>query len=221
MLRDPVIEGLPEGVVLDERLEQNLAHDDIYYVVLPDGTRTAWKLYRTDLECVICHNDPKRRQSCKECHGVGFVNGVPWCERPWDQVIPLLYLGGHHTQTDDAVVDREFDLVVSLFRMPGYGPGPGVREIIYRMADADLDPERHTELDEIAEEVEYQVAFGRKVLVRCQAGMNRSGLVTGLAMLKMGWTVDDILARMRQARSPYVLFNKSFVDYLREVEGRR
>lgn len=209
---------LPEGITLDESLEQNLADRDIYYVVMPDGSRQAWSMDRAPLECVVCHGDLETLIPCPECHGAGVVNGVPWCPRPWDQVIPNLWLGGHHTQTDDAVVTDEFDIVVSLFRLWGYGPSQGVQHVYFQMDDADLDPEHHTSLDKIAEVIVYELSQQKKILVRCQAGMNRSGLVVGLAMLKMGWSVDDILKRLRAARSPYVLFNQDFVRYLREVE---
>jgi protein-tyrosine phosphatase len=87
------------------------------------------------------------------------------------------------------------------------------------MADADLDPRHHTMLDDWAERIVGYLDEDRKVLVRCQAGINRSGLVVALAMLRMGWTADAAIARIREVRSPYALFNQSFTRYLHAKES--
>lgn len=147
--------------------------------------------------------------------------GVPWAERPWDQVIPNLWIGGHRAGDEAVVVADEFDIVFSLFRMPGYGPSPGIRDLYFQIEDADLDPEVTDDLDAFVGEVIVQLQCSKKVLVRCSAGINRSALVVALVLVAMGWSADDALKRLRHVRSPDVLFNQSFVNYLREVEARR
>lgn len=52
------------------------------------------------------------------------------------------------------------------------------------------------------------------VLVHCQAGLNRSGLVTGLALVKSGMSPVAAITAMRERRSPAVLCNKSFENWL-------
>jgi protein-tyrosine phosphatase len=52
------------------------------------------------------------------------------------------------------------------------------------------------------------------VLVHCMAGMNRSGMVLGLALVKSGMESKQAIKLMRAKRSPSVLFNKVFHDWL-------
>lgn len=217
---------LPEGVVLDERGEQDMGHRNVWWVVLPDGTRTA--INKDPMICPTCKNDAKARVDCETCSGRGKLFDVPFCDRPWDEIIPGLWLGGHDCQPKgappygDCHPKDNFDLIVSLHHRDGdeWRGTNGAIEIRHQMADADLDPEHHTRLDELARIVVDAVNDGERVLVRCRAGINRSALVAGLALLRMGWTTGEIVARMRQVRSPYVLFNESFVKYLEEVEAR-
>lgn len=200
----------------------------VWFVVLADGTRTAWNGERTDMDrippCVICKADPEIQPDCAECRGTGLILHIPFCPRPWDEAMPGLWIGGHDCQPSaenmhgECIVTDEFDLVFSLYMRPGYGPSHPIPNTYFRMADADLDPDHHTHIDDMAERVANAVADGLKVLVRCQAGMNRSGLVTVLAMHRLGWKVDDAIDRLREVRSPYVLFNQHFVRYLQLQE---
>jgi protein-tyrosine phosphatase len=54
------------------------------------------------------------------------------------------------------------------------------------------------------------------VLVHCMAGMNRSGMVLGLALVKSGMEPKQAIKLMRAKRSPSVLFNKVFHDWLQD-----
>lgn len=224
MLEQARATGLPHDAVLDDRLGQELADRGIWWVVLADGTRTAWNgensMNQEHLACVVCHGEDDKQPDCAACSGTGLILHIPFTDDPWNQVAPFLWVGGHDTNDGEVVVHDEFDLVVSLYKRPGSGPDPGVKQIHFRMADADLDPDHHTDLDAIAEEVVEAIERQERVLVRCHAGLNRSGLVVALALLKIGWNVDDILKRLRHVRSPYALFNTHFVSYLREVEAR-
>jgi protein-tyrosine phosphatase len=51
-------------------------------------------------------------------------------------------------------------------------------------------------------------------LIHCQAGLNRSGLVAALTLMKMGRTAKDAIALLRKKRSPFVLCNPSFEAWL-------
>ncbi|MDQ1249161.1 MAG: hypothetical protein QG597_3535 [Actinomycetota bacterium] len=55
---------------------------------------------------------------------------------------------------------------------------------------------------------------GDAVLVRCQAGMNRSGLVTALVLVMSGLTPGQAVTLIRVQRSPGALFNEHFVTWL-------
>jgi protein-tyrosine phosphatase len=56
-------------------------------------------------------------------------------------------------------------------------------------------------------------------LIHCQAGLNRSGLVAALALIKMGRSAKDAIAILREKRSPFVLCNPSFERWLLELDG--
>ena len=222
---------LPDGWTLDPDVTTHDVERGIYWVILPDGTRTAWNA--ESIPCPVCQGDLAVMPDCSECKGRGAVDHVPYCERPWDLILRNglggeLWLGGVHCQFGhpdapggNCFPGDRFQTVVSLYHDPGYDPAPGVHHYFYRITDADLNPDDHSALDELAAMIELELEGGKKVLVRCQAGINRSALVTGLTMLRLGTSVDRALDTMRSRRSPYVLMNRSFVAYLREVEARR
>lgn len=56
-------------------------------------------------------------------------------------------------------------------------------------------------------------------LVHCQAGLNRSGMVTAVALILDGYDVTDAIALLRKQRSPAVLCNPVFEDWLVERFG--
>ena len=51
-------------------------------------------------------------------------------------------------------------------------------------------------------------------LVHCQAGLNRSSLIAGLALIKQGHAAADVIGLLREKRSPAVLCNKTFEKWL-------
>lgn len=53
-------------------------------------------------------------------------------------------------------------------------------------------------------------------LVHCQAGLNRSGLVAGLALVLDGLSPDHAIAWLRTSRCSAVLCNKAFETWLRK-----
>jgi protein-tyrosine phosphatase len=59
-----------------------------------------------------------------------------------------------------------------------------------------------------------QVEAGRKVLIRCQAGLNRSGITAALALIMLGNTPEEAISLLREKRSKYVLINKEFEAFL-------
>jgi len=55
-------------------------------------------------------------------------------------------------------------------------------------------------------------------LVHCQAGLNRSGLIVGLALVLEGRTPDEAITHLRESRSPAVLCNRTFETWLRDYK---
>lgn len=54
----------------------------------------------------------------------------------------------------------------------------------------------------------------RKVLVHCQAGLNRSGLLAGLSLIKRGMAPADAVALLREKRCDMVLCSQAFEGWL-------
>ena len=168
--------------------------------------------------CHSCYSDPAAMPDCAACRGTGRATSMPLCADPWNEVVPGLFQGGHdvRSQSETAcVVGDEFDLVVSLATRAGYGPAEGVEHVVLRLADAAIDPATGARVDEVAERVADAVQDGRRVLVRCSGGLNRSGLVVASALVRLGRTPDEAISAVRAARGPWALTNPGFVGHLR------
>ena len=80
---------------------------------------------------------------------------------------------------------RPFDSVVSLcaYTLP---VGWLVKEMRFAFPDGPLEPWAIPQIEAVADWVHQQWKAGDRVLIRCQAGMNRSSLVTALVLMKDG-----------------------------------
>lgn len=109
---------------------------------------------------------------------------------------------------------RPFDSVVSLcaHTLP---VGWLVKELRFAFPDGPLEPWTVKEIEALADWAHKQWKAGDRVLIRCQAGMNRSSLVTALVLMKEGLSADEAIALIRKQRSEYCFSNKHFVEYLR------
>lgn len=67
-----------------------------------------------------------------------------------------------------------------------------------------------------ARTVAERVRAGKRVLVHCAAGLNRSGVVSARALMFLGHPVAEAIARVRAARGPFALSNPAFVAWLHE-----
>ncbi|WP_431728629.1 protein-tyrosine phosphatase family protein [Verrucosispora sp. TAA-831] len=112
------------------------------------------------------------------------------------------------------VVTDEFDLVISLYRRSGSGPAEGVEHHYLNIPDGMLLPADAVRCAELASIAAAAVGAGRRTLIRCQAGYNRSGLVAALTLIRLGHTAGEAIALIQAKRSPYALFNGHFVNHL-------
>ncbi|WP_410562772.1 protein phosphatase [Amycolatopsis sp. cmx-4-61] len=136
-------------------------------------------------------------------------------EDPWNEVGPRLWMGGHvRAGAEPVVVGREFDLVLSLYQCEGHGPAPGVEHHFAEMPDGPLTAAQLADVERFAVLAAEAVRAGRLTLVRCHAGLNRSGLVAAQALVELGLGVPAAIERVRQRRSPWALSNELFVQYL-------
>lgn len=81
-----------------------------------------------------------------------------------------------------------------------------------------LDGPDHDEVVRLATLVNELRAQG-PTLVHCQAGLNRSGLVAGVALVLAGRTPAQALELLRESRSPAVLCNPVFEEWLLAFEA--
>jgi hypothetical protein len=145
---------------------------------------------------------------------------VPFTTAPWSEITDRLFIGCH--DYDDpttgwpkhAIVHNEFDLVMSLFNRWGHGPDDGVDHLRATIPDAELDDAHRDRIGELVDAVVDAHAAGRRVLVRCQAGINRSALVVALVLLRQGHTPGTAIALIRERRVGWALCNDYFVAYI-------
>jgi protein-tyrosine phosphatase len=145
---------------------------------------------------------------------------TPDPEAPWHEIVPQLWMGGHHYGDADgirvpAVVAAEFDVVISLFQAEGHGPAPDVEHHYLDIPDGELLPEQIGAARTMATIAAAAVRAQKRVLVRCQFGYNRSGLVVAQALADLGYPIDEAIVLIRSRRSPWALHNELFVNYLK------
>ncbi|HEU5026182.1 MAG TPA: dual specificity protein phosphatase family protein [Spirillospora sp.] len=145
--------------------------------------------------------------------------GAPDAEAPWDEIVPLLWMGGHYYRDSmgnraPAIVGDEFDLVISLYTREGHGPGGDVEHQCVDVPDGPLTAAQIAAICRAGESAVEAVEQGRRVLVRCHSGYNRSGLVIAHALTLSGYSANDAIFLVRYRRSKWALNNSLFVDYL-------
>ena len=62
----------------------------------------------------------------------------------------------------------------------------------------------------------HLVSNGHRVLSHCGMGFNRSALVAGRILHRLGMAGNDVVARLRERR-PGALFNETFAEHLRSL----
>lgn len=135
-----------------------------------------------------------------------------------NEVAPGLWQGGApplHTRLPfDVVV-----LVSSGFQPPRHAVGaPLVIRAPYD--DGRLSTRESVLALRVAERVQKFIRRGKRVLVTCSAGWNRSGLINGLVLISMQrfgmyGDADAAIAAVRRARGEHALGNHSFQQFLR------
>ena len=106
----------------------------------------------------------------------------------------------------------DFKHVISLYPWERFVLGPDTERTEYTLYDSsDVPPDPM--LYEVAGLALGCILDG-KTLVHCQAGLNRSGLVSGLAMVLSGMDPASAIAVLRERRSDAVLCNVQFSGWL-------
>jgi len=139
----------------------------------------------------------------------------------YSMVAPNLFQGGtddldviHLAQTNNRPrTDLPFDAIVTMYAWARPADW-NIQEFRYGVPDASI---KDIDLGRLRQAVEFgydRWKSGDRVLVRCQAGLNRSGLVTALIMIKDGLTPIEAINTIRESRGPDALFNENFHAWL-------
>ena len=126
------------------------------------------------------------------------------------EIEPSLFQGGCE---DGLVLPKHIKHVVSLYKWGKYTRHKGVKTFHeVTMYDSLEGPDRDNVV-ELATLVNSCREDG-PTLVHCQAGLNRSGLVAGTALVLAGRTPQEAINLLRETRSPAVLCNPVFEEWL-------
>ena len=139
----------------------------------------------------------------------------------YNEIITNLFMGG----TDDLDVihlpanryarrnDLPFDSIVTMYAWARPADW-SVQEYRYGIPDARISDLDLSRLRQAVNWGHKQWKKGDRVLVRCQAGLNRSGLVTALILMKEGMSASEAIATIRKNRAEIALFNDHYERWL-------
>lgn len=109
----------------------------------------------------------------------------------------------------DTVIDLEGGLDECIPSVPN-----GCLYVYFPIYDEELPDLR--KLEAVVSLGAHLVAGGHRVLSHCGMGFNRSALVAGLILHRLGMPGPDIITRLR-TRRPGALFNQVFAEYLQSL----
>lgn len=134
---------------------------------------------------------------------------VPYVSRITDD----LWQGGC---ADGMVLPRQVRHLVSLYPWESYD--------VHRRLDSSLTVTMYDQSGEVDSEQVLSIARWVNecrrtglTLVHCQAGLNRSGLVAATALVLEGRTPREAIDLLRETRSPAVLCNRDFEEWVRRL----
>lgn len=154
----------------------------------------------------------------------------------WSEIVPNLWQGGtldkyapsrwvnNRIKESDQVLKNitleDFDSVYTFYA--NAEPADWfVKEIRYPFYDTEMSGalgDVEEELYDIVRMAHKDWVNGKRVLIRCQAGLNRSGLVLGLVLIRAGYSGVEAINLMRSQRSRMCVCNESFEEYLLTVD---
>lgn len=214
----PLIEDL-ELLSDDEAAELALADEEVR---LEEGFH--WDEEDDDPNWVTL-SDEELLELERPDNGQSMLND--WYREPlWSEVLPGLWQGGTagndemhigRPVADARIKPKDFDTVITMY---GYAQPADwqVKEFRLAIYDSDMRDFDAEELFDLVRVAHTDWQKGKKVLVRCQAGWNRSGLITALVLMRQGYTTDQAIDLIREARSKHALCNHHFVAFLRRQD---
>jgi Dual specificity phosphatase, catalytic domain len=136
-----------------------------------------------------------------------------WPTSLWSEIAPGLFMGGTPDRGDPDP-GLPFDAVVTLY---AFAPAADwlVEELRYGFYDGAMGRVDTVRVRRAADWAYERWQSGDRVLIRCQAGLNRSGLVTALVLTRSGLSPAEAIDLIRESRCTNALCNDSFERWLR------
>lgn len=174
------------------------------------GTRRGADVSRDEVTDKQLANDPMHKRMV----GVALHGNTPFDVPFISHIEGNLYVGGCET---GLVLPSMFKHVVSLYPWERYRVKHDLSSFLeVRLFDSSELP--HSAILSIAEWASQCLETG-PTLIHCQAGLNRSPLITAVVMsIYDGFTPEAAIALLREKRSPAVLCNPYFEEWLKELE---
>ena len=148
----------------------------------------------------------------------------------WDEITKNLWQGG----TDDSdiigtkilnsdyeptITVKNFDTVLTLHAWSNPADW-GVKELRYPFHDGVIGKDVHPrELFFLTKYIDDELKQGKRVLVRCLAGLNRSGLINSLVLVRQGLSPSQALDLVRSRRSVWSLCNPDFESWFLNIKA--
>lgn len=160
---------------------------------------------------------------------MGYV--VDWPNAEYHEILPNLFLGGHawledgqfkHGKHSKIQEDKSWGYVVSAYldeENKNALPRCDMRMVLFEDTKKGLSEDVWEQIRSAVDEVVRRWQVGDKVLVRCQAGYNRSGMLMSLILMRLGFTAEKAIERVRLRRGLSTLVNSVFEGYVHEREG--
>lgn len=95
----------------------------------------------------------------------------------------------------------------------------GIQVLYAPMDDSRLKPKEWLQVVSTARKVDEKVRKGYRALITCQAGRNRSGIITAVTLHLLTGCSGTTAVRTVQALRANALTNDSFVARLRQIRG--
>jgi hypothetical protein len=135
-------------------------------------------------------------------------------ENPWDAIdAPHLWQGGCAANIPPGSFDYVLTMDAGVHR--GWPVPDGTVGFLWDIPDAAVPNVKV--LRQWATTVrDLALIANRRVLVRCQAGLNRSGLVVATVLVLHGMDPQEAIDTIRRRRSPYALCNERFAAWIIE-----
>lgn len=144
--------------------------------------------------------------------GIAAMNGQPFRVDLFSHITGNLWTGGNPI----GKAPEEFQFIISLYPWEPYEIHPHQVVTQAQLFDHGQIPDEKL-LHVLSDHVGYCMDVG-KTLVHCQAGLNRSGLIAALALIKHNFLEPaDAIKLLRERRCDMVLCNSTFEKWLLDL----